>query len=354
MKSKETKHVTKAEDLLSTGSTLLNLAMTGRIRGGIAKSDYVLVVGDSQAGKTWIGLTALAEAANNKHFDNYELIYDNVENGAKMELERFFGSKMAKRIRPPAGTRDEPVYSETVQELYYNLDDALSAKKPCIYVLDSMDALDAEEDIEQFDKEKRAHRKGKETTGSYGMAKAKANSGKIRSIPRKLRKTRSIVVFIAQTRDKVGGLIPNQKTRGGGRAMKFYAHIECWLSIKKDIEKDIKIGSKKSREQQGIIARIKVEKSRHTGREKKVDVPIYWSFGIDDVGSCVDFLIERGHWSKKGSNIHAEDFGLSTTKSKLIRKIEKRGMERELQMLVLKVWKSIDEQLSIHRKSKYE
>ena len=57
-------------DLLKTGSTVLDLAISGRRAGGIPKGKYVWMVGDSSSGKTFLMLTCLAEASINKGFDN--------------------------------------------------------------------------------------------------------------------------------------------------------------------------------------------------------------------------------------------------------------------------------------------
>ena len=48
---------------LSTGSTLLNLALTGKPNCGFVKGKYHFIVGDSISGKTFLSLTCLAEAA---------------------------------------------------------------------------------------------------------------------------------------------------------------------------------------------------------------------------------------------------------------------------------------------------
>lgn len=357
-KNKEDDQPVPSSDLLSLGSALLNLACTGRVKGGIAKEDYALFVGDSQAGKTWLALTALAEAANNPEFDDYQLIYDNVENGAKMKFEKFWGKKMASRVRAPKGTRDVPVYSETVQEFYYNFYAAMK-RGPCIYVLDSMDAIDDEDDIKIFEKKELAHQKGKkDESGSYGTQKAKTNSVNIKKMIRKMRKTRSILIIIAQTRDKIGSHIPNQKTRGGGRAIKFFAHVEIWLSKGKDVEKKVGMGKGdkgKKIGQQGIVAKMKVEKSRHTGREKVVEVPIYWSVGIDDVGSCINYLVDVGYWNKgDGGVINAKELGIKARREDIVRYVEDHNKERRLYNTVAHVWREIDKQLSIKRKKRYE
>ena len=120
------------KDLLHTGSTMLNLMLSGRPDGGYVRGRYFYFVGDSSSGKTWFTLAALAEAANNPAFDDYRLIYDDVEGGALMDKERYFGNKLAQRIEAPSGTRDNPEHSDTVESFYFNLDDAFKRREPFI------------------------------------------------------------------------------------------------------------------------------------------------------------------------------------------------------------------------------
>ena len=114
----------KPSDLLSSGSTLLNLAATGRIDGCFLKGHYFFYCGDTDSGKTFIGLTCFAEASINKAFDNYRFIYDAPEGGALMDIEKFFGKRVAERLESPS----EKGASETVEEMYFNIDDALKAE----------------------------------------------------------------------------------------------------------------------------------------------------------------------------------------------------------------------------------
>ena len=86
---------------LSTGSTMLNLAMTGSARKGFRTGHYYLFVGDSRSGKTWFCLSCLAEASIDKRFNDYRFIYDNRERGALMDIAYFFGRKAAERIESP-------------------------------------------------------------------------------------------------------------------------------------------------------------------------------------------------------------------------------------------------------------
>lgn len=343
---------------LSTGSTLMNLAITGRTDIGILPSKYYLLVGDSNAGKTWIAHSILAEASINTIFDDYRLIYDNGEDGALFDTEKFFGSALAERIEAPYEDENGPVFSSTVQEFYYALDDVCEHGKPFIYVLDSMDSLDSEQAEKKFDKNKKAFKKAKENetevkeSGSYGDGKAKENSAALRRIVNiELRKTNSILIVICQTRDNLGfGAQFNPKVRSGGKALTFYATAEIWTSVKKNINKNIKGKDRHI----GNVCQVDIKRSRVTGRKVKVDVPIYFSHGIDDVGSLVDFLIEEGHWSKSGSSVNAKEFNFKGQKDKLIALIEEnKKKENQLKLIVQDLWDEIEESCSIKRKNKY-
>ena len=144
---------------LSSGSTMVNLACSGRSIGAFIKGHYYFFVGDSDSGKTWLCLTCLAEACLNPAFKEYRLIYDATEHGAIMDWERFFGSRLAKRVEPPRMVKGEPIYSETAQDFYYHVSDAIDAGIPFIYILDSQDALSSKEEIDKFKKTKTAVRR---------------------------------------------------------------------------------------------------------------------------------------------------------------------------------------------------
>jgi len=338
------------KDYLSTGSTLLNLACTGKPNCGFAKGHYYFLVGDSASGKTFLSLTCLAEASINKNFDEYHFIYDNAEDGALMDIERFFGKKVAERMEPPSLTKDnQPVCSSTIEEFYYHVDDALQENRPFIYVLDSMDSLSSEAEQNKFDQTKEAHRKGKEVTGSYGDGKAKKNSANLRTLIPYLHHSGSILIIISQTRDNIGFGF-EKKTRSGGRALRFYACIELWSSIRSQIEKTIQ-GKKR---QLGVNCKVQVKKNRITGRQRNVTIPIYHSFGIDNLGNCVDFLIEEERWTKKGNKIQAIDLKLCASKEKIIRYIEEKGLEQDIQSIVGEEWEKIEAACVLHRKRRYE
>lgn len=357
--TKKRKGTIPAKDFLKTGSTLLDLAISGRRDGGITKGRYFWMVGDSSSGKTFLMLTCLAEASINTNFDSYRFIYDNAEDGALMDMEKYFGARMARRLEPPAIRDGAPVYSETVEDFYFNLDDALDAAEepngqPFIYLLDSMDALGSDYSEAKFQEAKKAARGGKAAKGDYGDGKAKQNSVRIRGVVARLRATGSILIVLSQTRDDIGaGIFDEQKTHAGGHALKFYATVQLWSSvgakIKKTIkERDIVVG---------VNCRVKVKKNRITGRERTVEFPIYYDTGIDDIGGMVDFLTAWKIWDKaKGGFIDATpDFtGIKLRRDDLIKWVEDNDLREDLEDVVQTAWAQIEANIATERKSKYD
>jgi RecA/RadA recombinase len=340
------------KDYLSTGSTLINLACTGKPNRGFLKGCFYGMVGDSASGKTFLSLTCLAEASFNPNFDDYRFIYDNSENGALMDIKRFFGKRVSDIMEPPAYTKthpQEPIYSSTIEEFYYHLDDAVKQGKPFIYILDSMDSLSSKDELEKFDEQKTAYRKGKQVAGSYGDGKAKKNSENLRKVIYKIKRSNSIVIIIRQTRDNLGFGF-NKKISSGGHSLKFYATLELWSSIKKKLHTLVK-GKPR---QTGILCQIQVKKNRIDGKERTVTVPIYHSYGFDDVGSMVDYLLEEGHWNKQGKEINAVEFSLKSSREKLINHIIDNDLTADLKSIVAGVWDEIEKACEIKRKPRYE
>lgn len=340
---------------LSTGSTLLNLACTGRPDVGYVPGTFYYFVGDSNSGKSFLTLVAFAEACANRRYKDYRLIYDNPEHGAGMNLRQYFGKAMAERLEPPFWDGDLPGSSDRVEDFYLNLHDALTAG-PCIYVLDSMDALSSTDEEKHFVKIKHHVRKEKgpedKAPGSYGDGKAKKNSALLRQVLPLIHSTGSILIVISQTRDVVGDIFTfKDKTRSGGRALTFYAQVEIWSSVRRAIKHKVNDIDRHT----GNACTLRVERSRFTGHAATVEVPIYYKTGVDDVGSCVAYLLKEGHWKKgKTGRLEAPEFEFEGTEEKLIRHVEATDRERELAALATQVWVDVEERSAPERKRRYE
>lgn len=357
--AKRDKPFLSPESAVSSGSTLLNLACTDRPDVAFVKGGYYLMCGDSEAGKTWLALNILAEASINPAFDNYKLVFDDVEGGALMDLERYFGKELKRRIQSPAKDKHGPVNSDTVQSLYYHIADLIDEGDPFIYVCDSQDALDSDEAIKKFSKQKKADEEEEEAKGSYGDGKAKYHSQHLRTVLGGAKKLKSIIIFLSQTRDNIGfGSMFDPKVRSGGKAMKFYAHLEIWLSVKSRLKRKVR-GKDRS---VGIRAKAEIKKNRFTGKggkDRHVFIPIYHDYGIDDLGSCVDYLIGEGHWEEidkenKKPVYDAHDIMFQGTRDKIIHYIEGENLENRVRKIVAKVWREIEAECEVQRKKRYD
>lgn len=350
---------------LSTGSTLLNLACSNKTAYGLIPGQYYLFVGDTNSGKTWFSRTILAEAAINPLFDKYRFIFDDVEGGSLMDTARFFGSKLKERLEAPSyDNENEPIHSSTIEEFYYHIDNATDKGKPFIYILDSIDSLSSEDEEKKFLEHKKAYLKSsskdddeegeageeKKPKGSYGDGKAKKNSAYLRRVISRLRKSESILIIINQTRDNIGfGAMFNPKTRSGGHALVFYACVQLWTSCKMNLKRTV---NGKDR-QLGLISKIHVKRSRLTGKDRTIEVPIYHSYGIDDLGSMVEYLKNEKHWKGNKKTVVAPEFEYSGKTEGLIAKIEEGNREKELRRIVANKWRDIELECEVKRKKRY-
>jgi RecA/RadA recombinase len=329
---------------LSTGSTLFNLALSDNALTGLKTGKMMNLIGDSCAGKSFLALTILAKACYSKKFDKYKKYYDDVESACEFNMLDLFGEKAEKEIISPY--EDSPS-SETIEQFYYNIDTLLDKGEPFIYVLDSMDALTTNSESELFDDNKKAFEKGTQTKATYGDGKAKQNSANLRKIVGRLKETESILIIISQTRDNIGNAyVP--KTRAGGKALKFYASWEVWVSVAEKLK--MKVNGKDRII--GINALLKVAKNKVTGKYVDVQVPIYYSCGVDDVGSMIDWMVAEGGWSSKTGWIESP-FGKHRMDA-LVEHIIETKKVKELKLLVQEAWTAIWEKCRVNRKSSLE
>ena len=343
MKRKRKRKINK-ETIIPTGSTLLNLVLSDEISGGWQMGKIANLIGDSSSGKTFIAYSMLAECCYDERFKNHRLIYDDVEAASEFNIGELFG-KLEERIEPPGVADGEPVYSDTIQDFHYNVIDAIKEKQPFIYVLDSLDALDAKEDQEKIVELMKAHKKGIKAPGTYGMAKPKAMSSILRNIKRSLKDSNSFLLIVSQVRDNIDPMSRAKKTRSGGRALKFYCTHEVWVAH---------LGAIKSK---GLVvgtsSLLKCSKNKLTGKVRECQFDIFYDYGIDDISSMVDFLVDIGVWKKKKQTIIANGFGISAGRQKLIRTIEEDNLYDDLREMVGTAWRVRESEVKLNRKRKY-
>ena len=344
--------------LIPSGSTLLNCACSDNPFGAFALGRIVTLPGGSVGGKTMLALTMMAECATDSRFDNYDLIYDDGEEAAEqIDIPYLFGSDINKRITPPMINKEtnEPIHSETIQDFKANiLTRCIDEAKPFIYVLDSLDSLTSDEELAKEYKKAIAKATSAEAVnelkGSYKTEKAKHLGEVIRMINGKLKKTKSALFLIQQIRDKIGVTFGKKTTTSGGHAPFFYSTHQVWFTKIVTHPKTVKGIKRKI----GSRTLAEVTKNKITGKMREVEFDIYYDYGIDDIASCIDFLIETGHWKKEKNTINADDLDLYCNKQNLIEKIEKDKLEKELQKITGKVWNKIEDSLLLDRSRRFE
>ncbi len=328
--------------LIPTGSTLLNLACSDTPWGGYGLGKIVNLIGDSSAGKTLLALTMLMEISLDDRFKDYELIYDDAEHALEFDLNKLFPG-LSKRII--LDTR-----SKTIQDFHAHVFMTVRKNTPSIYVLDSLDALTSDEELERAYKEAIARAKtevaAQTLAGSYKTEKAKIVGEILRKTNDVIDESNSLLVIISQTRDKIGVIYGKKQTTSGGRALEFYSSYRMWLGTKSQIKKnDMKIGRN---------IHLDLTKNKLTGKEREVCFPVYYDYGVDDLGSCVDYLLEQKTWKKDGRTIQAEDFKLEGTFNKLIGLIEENNLEKDLRKLVGEVWLQQEEDVKLDRNPRFK
>lgn len=341
--------------LIPSGSTMLNLACSDSSLGAFALGRIVTLPGGSASGKTMLMLTMLAECIQDKRFDDYDLIYDDGEETCDgFDIKYLFGSKLVSRATAPHYDENgEPLHSETIQDFKANILMRVKNDKPFIYILDSLDSLTTDEELEKEYRQALTKAKNpdavKELKGSYKTEKAKAIGETLRMINNKLKHTKSALFIVQQERANIGVTFGSKKTTSGGMAPFFYSTHQVWLNSKVTIIKEVKKQKRKTGNK--IIA--KVTKNKITGKLRDVEFDIFYDYGLDDIASCVDFLISSNHWKKIGASIDAQELDLLVPKNVLIKKIEDNKWQKQLQEITDKIWLEIEESLRLDRKRRF-
>jgi len=352
---------------IDTGSTLLNLACSDRVDGGFPIGKMVNLIGDSSSGKTFVALTSMACVAHNPCMEDWLLKYDDSEQADSFNKELLFGKKAASKIKEPSrmivkkkGSKPKEVVGSSV--LFEDMESALECELdrgvPIYFVEDSFDALSDKAEQKHTKDRLKAHNSGTETTGTYGMSKAKNASTFFRQVVGKIRKTGSFLLIVSQTRADINPRSRATKNRSGGKALKFYASLEIWMVDSKKITRTVSGITEKI----GMISTIKVTKNKITGKYREVDIPIYYSYGIDDIGSCIDYLIKMKTWKcpKGGQTITVPQWkvkgkALALSRKKLITYIEtKEGKIDSMKALVQKTWDTFEESLKEDRNPRFK
>ena len=284
-RAKKIKPVGNPEDFLKTeivpegvmipsGITLLDLACTDTLDGFCPSGHAVNSIGDRNAGKTMQALASMAETFH-RYGNMFDYKFLDAENAYCFKTAELFGSKFAKALEVIPVPLDVGWCTQTLASKMINW----MKKKPQYFVIDSMDQLRTKTEYENDEEE---------IVGGALALRAVANKYLLRKITGRLASTKSFLIYLSQASEAfkpgMGGFVP--KTRGGGKALGFYAFIELWLSK----GGQIKVGDRKI----GDWTIAKTARSKANGKACEVWFPIFPAYGIDDVRTNLEWLYDEG------------------------------------------------------------
>ena len=257
---------TTVTDGLSTGALSLDLALGGY---GIPRGRIVELFGPESGGKTTLALH-VAAAAQKK--GGVAAIVD-AEHALDPTWAKRCGVKLEELLVSQPDTGEQAL--EIVEML------VRSNAVDCI-IIDSVAALVPKAELE----------------GEMGQAhvglQARLMSQSLRKLTGIIAKSKCVVVFINQIREKIGVMFGNPETTPGGRALKFYS------SIRLDIRRVTTI--KEGDRAVGNHVRVKVVKNKVSAPFKVAEFDImFHQGGISSEGDLIDLAIEDGIADKTGA-----------------------------------------------------
>jgi len=254
-------------DVVPTGSLSIDLALGVM---GVPRGRIVEIYGGESTGKTTISLSILAEAQKMGGVCAF------------IDAEHALDPDYAKRI----GVNTDELFisqPDSAEQGLQIVESLVRSGEVDIIVVDSVAALVPKAEV--------AGEMGELQIG----LQARLMSQALRKLSGIVSKTKTIIIFINQTRMKIGIMFGNPETTPGGLALKFYSSVR--IELRRIAQ--IKVGENIV----GNRVKAKIVKNKVAAPFKIAEFDIYYNEGISRASEAINLGVKEGLIKKSGSTL---------------------------------------------------